>query len=73
MLPLGCCGFPVAMQTCFNRFRVVEIQQTFYQPPLLSTIQKWRNEAPPDFELQLLSECLPTLYHLTKNDFVVYF
>ncbi|GAN32064.1 MAG: DUF72 domain-containing protein [Candidatus Brocadia sp. AMX2] len=53
MIQIGCCGFPVARQKYFDTFRVVELQQTFYQPPLSSTIQKWRNEAPPDFEYTL--------------------
>ncbi len=29
---------------------VVEVQQTFYQPPLPRTLGKWRREAPQDFE-----------------------
>jgi uncharacterized protein YecE (DUF72 family) len=53
MIQIGCCGFPVARQKYFNTFRVVELQQTFYQPPLSLTIQKWRNEAPHDFEYTL--------------------
>lgn len=53
MIQIGCCGFPVARQKYFDTFRVVELQQTFYQPPLSSTIQKWRKEAPPDFEYTL--------------------
>ncbi|MCF6156919.1 MAG: DUF72 domain-containing protein [Candidatus Brocadia sp.] len=53
MIQIGCCGFPVARQKYFDTFRVVELQQTFYQPPLLSTVQKWRKEAPPDFEYTL--------------------
>jgi len=53
MLQIGCCGFPVARQKYFDTFGVVELQQTFYQPPLLSTIQKWHVEAPPDFEYTL--------------------
>jgi len=53
MIQIGCCGFPLARQKYFNTFKVVEIQQTFYQPPLLSTIQKWREESPPDFEYTL--------------------
>lgn len=34
-------------------FRVVEVQQTFYQPPQISTLQRWRVEAPPSFEFTL--------------------
>ncbi len=53
MIKIGCCGFPVARQKYFNTFKVVEIQQTFYQPPIPSTAQKWRKESPPDFEYTL--------------------
>jgi uncharacterized protein YecE (DUF72 family) len=31
----------------------MEVQQTFYQPPQLKTVQKWRQKAPPDFEFTL--------------------
>jgi uncharacterized protein YecE (DUF72 family) len=36
-----------------QRFPVVEVQQTFYQPPQLSTLERWRAVAPPDFEFTL--------------------
>jgi uncharacterized protein YecE (DUF72 family) len=35
------------------RFDVVEVQQTFYQPPQLKTLERWRADAPPDFEFTL--------------------
>lgn len=47
---IGCCGFPVARRRYFEQFSVVEIQQTFYQLPTLSTACKWREEAPEGFE-----------------------
>jgi uncharacterized protein YecE (DUF72 family) len=47
---IGCCGFPVARQRYFKQFTVVEVQQTFYQLPILSTAHKWREEAPDGFE-----------------------
>ncbi|MEP9411704.1 MAG: DUF72 domain-containing protein [Candidatus Brocadia sp.] len=53
MIRTGCCGFPVARQKYFDTFSVVELQQSFYQPPQVSTIQKWRKEAPTDFEFTL--------------------
>jgi uncharacterized protein YecE (DUF72 family) len=31
----------------------VEVQQTFYQPPSLKTAEKWREEAPADFEFAM--------------------
>lgn len=53
MVRIGCCGFPVAKQKYFETFKVVELQQTFYQPPEVSTIRKWRDESPSDFEYTL--------------------
>jgi len=47
---IGCCGFPIARQRYFERFSTVEVQQTFYQLPILSTAHKWREEAPQGFE-----------------------
>ena len=47
---IGCCGFPVARQKYYERFRVVEVQQTFYKLPSEETAKRWRAEAPPDFE-----------------------
>jgi uncharacterized protein YecE (DUF72 family) len=35
------------------RFGVVEVQQTFYQPPQIKTLERWRAAAPPDFEFTL--------------------
>ncbi len=50
LVKIGCCGFPVARSRYYKVFRVVEIQQTFYKPPSMDTIRKWREEAPADFE-----------------------
>ena len=36
-----------------RHFAVVEIQQTFYQPPEDDTLRRWRANAPPDFEFTL--------------------
>lgn len=50
MIKIGCCGFRGKRQDYFKNFQVVEIQQTFYKPPMLNTARKWRQEAPPNFE-----------------------
>lgn len=50
---VGCCGFSVARQKYFETFSLVEIQQTFYQPPQYDTVERWRQEAPADFEFAL--------------------
>lgn len=53
MTRLGLCGFTIAAAAYYRRFRVVEVQQTFYDPPPLATLHRWRAEAPPDFEFTL--------------------
>jgi uncharacterized protein YecE (DUF72 family) len=50
---VGCCGFVVAQQQYFRLFKVIEIQQTFYQLLRLQTAEKWRKAAPDDFEFTL--------------------
>jgi uncharacterized protein YecE (DUF72 family) len=50
---IGCCGFVVAQEQYFRLFKVIEIQQTFYQLPRLQTAEKWRKHAPDDFEFTL--------------------
>ncbi|MEM0351084.1 MAG: DUF72 domain-containing protein [Archaeoglobaceae archaeon] len=49
-MKIGCCGFPIAMEKYFKNFEVVEVQKTFYKPPSLETVKKWREFAPEDFE-----------------------
>lgn len=50
MLKIGCCGFAKARARYYARFGVVEVQQTFYQPPRPETLARWREEAPAGFE-----------------------
>jgi len=50
---VGCCGFPKGKRKYSEQFKLVEIQQTFYKPPLTETAQKWREEVPEDFEFTL--------------------
>jgi uncharacterized protein YecE (DUF72 family) len=52
-IKIGCCGFPVARTKYFEDFNVVELQQTFYQPPENSLAEKWRRESPVNFEFTL--------------------
>ncbi|MFQ5882008.1 MAG: DUF72 domain-containing protein [Candidatus Methylomirabilales bacterium] len=42
-----------ATRGVFRRFPVVELQQTFYQPPRLKTVQRWREEVPATFEFTM--------------------
>jgi uncharacterized protein YecE (DUF72 family) len=51
---IGTCGFGrVKRPDYFKSFPVVEIQHTFYQPPQIATLEKWRDAAPEDFEFTL--------------------
>jgi uncharacterized protein YecE (DUF72 family) len=43
----------MAQRRYFERFRLVEVQHTFYQPPGSATLQRWRRAAPPGFEFTL--------------------
>ncbi len=52
-IKIGCCGFSVAKARYYDHFDVVELQQTFYQPPALKTAEKWRTEAPENFKFTL--------------------
>ena len=42
---IGCCGFPMPRAEYYQRFPVVEIQQTFYNLPRIRTAERWRREA----------------------------
>ena len=53
MMKVGLCGFTIAAEQYYRLFPVLEIQQTFYDPPPIATIQRWRDEAPADFEFTL--------------------
>ncbi len=46
---VGCCGFPGTRRAYYADFPVVELQSTFYQPPSLGTVARWRSEAPTSF------------------------
>lgn len=51
---VGTCGFGrVKRPDYFKLFPVVEIQHTFYQPPQIETLEKWRAAAPDEFEFTL--------------------
>jgi uncharacterized protein YecE (DUF72 family) len=47
---VGCCGFPVAQKKYYLTFPLVELQSTFYKLPRKSTLNRWRETAPSDFE-----------------------
>jgi len=49
----GVCGFCLPQAELFRRFRLLEVQQTFYWPPQLKTVERWRRTAPDQFEFTL--------------------
>jgi uncharacterized protein YecE (DUF72 family) len=52
-MKLGMCGFTIGAESYFRQFGVVEVQQTFYDPPPLATVRRWRAQAPRSFEFTL--------------------
>lgn len=46
---VGCCGYSEARARYYEQFPVVELQDTFYQPPSPALAAKWRAEAPAAF------------------------
>ncbi len=50
MIKVGCCGFPGGIKKYFEKFRLVEVQSTFYKLPRVETAEKWRKNAPKEFE-----------------------
>ncbi|MBA3766004.1 MAG: DUF72 domain-containing protein, partial [Acidobacteria bacterium] len=60
LIKTGCCGFRMSQAEYRAHFPVVEVQQTFYQPPKVETLRRWREDAPPDFEFTLKAWMLIT-------------
>jgi uncharacterized protein YecE (DUF72 family) len=50
---IGLCGFSMAFDAYVQEYRLVEVQQTFYQPSRDATMRRWRAEAPTDFEFTI--------------------
>jgi uncharacterized protein YecE (DUF72 family) len=50
---IGTCGFGVSQAEYARTFSYVEVQHTFYEPPRLSTLNRWRREMPIGFEFTL--------------------
>ncbi|HYN95145.1 MAG TPA: DUF72 domain-containing protein [Pilimelia sp.] len=55
MIPVkvGLCGASMALTAYAQRFRVLEVQQTFYEPPREATLRRWRASVPPAFEFTI--------------------
>lgn len=52
-IKIGTCGFRMPKHEYAELLSCVEIQHTFYQPPQIKTLEKWRAELPADFEFTL--------------------
>ncbi len=50
---IGCCGFRSSRESYYELLDSVEVQHTFYQPPLVPTLRRWREGAPEGFEFTL--------------------
>jgi uncharacterized protein YecE (DUF72 family) len=50
---VGCCGFRSSRVSYYELLDSVEVQHTFYRPPQVSTLRRWREEAPDGFEFAL--------------------
>jgi uncharacterized protein YecE (DUF72 family) len=50
---VGCCGFAGAQTAYFRDFGLIEVQQTFYEPPRVNTAERWRANAPTGFDFTL--------------------
>jgi uncharacterized protein YecE (DUF72 family) len=53
VIKVGLCGFTIGAAAYYKAFTVVEVQQTFYDPPPSSTLERWRAEAPAGFEFTM--------------------
>jgi len=47
MIHVGCCGWRKAHDTTYDHFGLIEIQKTFYKPPMVRTARRWREEEAP--------------------------
>lgn len=50
---IGTCGFPAEKEKLFSELDVIEIQQTFYHPPQIETLKKWKESAGQRVEFTL--------------------
>jgi len=52
VIKVGTCGWSIkgGRKAYFEKFNVIELQDTFYNLPTVKRARKWRNDAPKDFE-----------------------
>lgn len=71
---IGTCGFRSNKTEYAEILSCVEVQHTFYQPPQIKTLEKWREQVPENFEFAVKAWQLitheaksPTYKRLKKN------
>lgn len=75
IVKVGCCGFGLSRAKYAAKFSTVEVQQTFYQPPKVSTLNKWRAEVPSNFDFAIKAwqiithSCSSPTYRRLRTDF----
>jgi uncharacterized protein YecE (DUF72 family) len=52
-LRVGLCGWTVSQTAYVRRFRLVEVQHTFYEPPTDAVLARWRAQVPTGFEFTM--------------------
>src|SRR3954452_22427189 len=65
LVHIGCSGFRSSRESYYEKLDSVEVQHTFYRPPQVSTLRRWRVEAPEGFEFALKAWQLVT--HLSSS------
>ena len=69
MIKIGCCGYPVGRKKYQETLSLVEINRTFYEIPRMSTVTKWRKEAPEGFEFTVKAhQNISHKYRLKLNE-----
>ncbi|MEM1749359.1 MAG: DUF72 domain-containing protein [Desulfurococcaceae archaeon] len=62
---VGCCGFPVSRNKYFSTFSIVELQNTFYEPPDLDWAESFRESIPQGFAVTM--KAWQALTHLSTS------
>lgn len=50
---LGLCGFTISQREYYETWSLLEVQQTFYDPPQPSVLHRWKLAAPDGFEFTM--------------------
>ncbi len=64
---VGTCGFAESRARTWADFDLLEVQQTFYQPPREETAARWREQAPEEFFFTLKAWQLITHEHTSPT------